>query len=61
LKKGLTSDRKVVEADINVETEEDTIKVIRTDPQLVYVTLIVELDDTGINALVQPEDDTLSD
>ncbi len=53
----------VVEADDDGEAEEDTLEVILTDPheELVGVTLIVELDDTDIDALVQPEDDTLPD
>ncbi len=53
----------VVEADDDDETEEDTLEVILTDPhkELVGVTLIVELDDTEIDSLVQPEDDTLPD
>ncbi len=53
----------VVDVDDDGETEEDTLDVILTDPheELVGVTLIVELDDTDIDALVQPEDDTLPD
>ena len=53
----------VVDADDDDETEEDTLEVILTDPheELVGVTLIVELDDMDIDALVQPEDDTLPD
>jgi hypothetical protein len=53
----------VAETDDDDETEGDTLDVIPTDPheELVGVTLIVELDDTDIDALVQPEDDTLPD
>ena len=53
----------VVEADEEAENDEDPLEVILTDPheEIVGVTLIVELDETDIDALVQPEDETLPD
>ncbi len=53
----------VVETDDVGKEEEDTLGVILADPlgEFVGVKLAKELEDTDVEALVQPEDDTLPD
>ena len=53
----------VVETDDDGEADALTLDVMLTDPQdeLLDVTLTVELDETDIDELVQPDDDTLPD
>ena len=51
----------VVVVDADGETEEDTLEVILTVPREELLGATLELDDTDVDALVQPEDDTIPD